>query len=267
MSGHDVEDSRHESFYFEDRTVVFSSERWTPHDLLTERIVVLPRWRINYSVCTDPHFKDIVLYLSKCGPLPIPAGGQSEGTSDSNPIRLEGVALEDFERFLCILYPPYVPFRYFKLNDSLICRRYGVTSLTALADWQSVIKLASQWEFDDIRAMALRELQKLDLTPAQKIALSHRYEIRPDWRMPALIFLCEQPDPPSFDDAQILGLQNVLLLSKAREKLRSRNATMDHACYGCRAPEAFELACKTCGTGLETFATRRELPDVTPNYR
>ena len=40
--------------------------------------------------------------------LPPPPGQVVEGMNRENPIRLYGVAALDFERFLNVLYPPYV---------------------------------------------------------------------------------------------------------------------------------------------------------------
>lgn len=45
-------------------------------------------------------------------PHPPPPGEYTKGSSDNNPLVLEGITIVDFERFLWVFYNPYVSYLY-----------------------------------------------------------------------------------------------------------------------------------------------------------
>jgi len=134
--------------------------------------------------------------------MPPTVGEAVEGTSDQNPIRLDGVSAVDFERLLSILYPPMI----------------GEHTAT-LAEWISILQLATRWLFDDIRSLAIRELANFDIEPVQKVAIALQTDI-PEWLHPSYVALCERHNPLSVEEARRLGVEVVAQLARAREIFR-----------------------------------------------
>ncbi|KAH6908547.1 hypothetical protein BKA70DRAFT_1280145 [Coprinopsis sp. MPI-PUGE-AT-0042] len=85
-----------------------------------------------------------------------------EGISDDKPIVLEGYKSEDFECLLKLLLPP--PFE---------------PSPPALSkqEWASVLKLATIWQMDKARKVAIDQLSALDLSPIEKIQYAREYHV------------------------------------------------------------------------------------------
>ncbi|GJE92130.1 hypothetical protein PsYK624_082830 [Phanerochaete sordida] len=66
------------------------------------------------------------------------AGTRGEGSSAEHPLVLQGIKAADLEDFLSVLYP----------------RRSDLAPMP-LARWKAAYRLASMWEFEDVRAQAL----------------------------------------------------------------------------------------------------------------
>ncbi|KAI0071179.1 hypothetical protein K474DRAFT_1776334 [Panus rudis PR-1116 ss-1] len=179
--------SHHPEYYFEDGNLV----------ILVENIL----FRVFRSTFTrhSSTFSDLF-------DLPQPSDNELliEGASDANPVTLSGVSATDFERLLWILYPP----------------TYGVCKAQTLDEWTSILELATKWDFASIRALAIRSIQSLDISPVDRIAISTKYDIADRWTMKAYIALCERPEPLSLAEADQLGLNTVVRIAQIREQLR-----------------------------------------------
>jgi hypothetical protein len=57
-------------------------------------------------------------------------------------------------------------------------------------------------------------------TAHQRLILGRKYGID-DWILPALHELCERPEPPTRDEARLMGLEDVILVGSVREKVRT----------------------------------------------
>ncbi|KAM5534219.1 hypothetical protein V8D89_012126 [Ganoderma adspersum] len=91
----------------------------------------------------------------------LPSGNSSysaEGSSDDNPIRLEGVSEDEFRSLLWVMF------------------RSGYFSSHALTQpqWVSVLRLATMWFLKDIRERAIAQLSKLVALPTACIALQEQ---------------------------------------------------------------------------------------------
>jgi len=177
----------HPEFYFEDGNLV----------ILVENTL----FRVFRSTFTrhSPVFKELFS-------LPEPGGFPSEGSEDENPLYLSGILSVDFARLLWILYPP----------------TYGEHRAHTADEWTSILHLATRWEFTDIRALAIRELQSLSLNPIDKIALSREFDIQGRWTVDAYTALCERPDALTVPEASRLGLETATRIAQMRELLRAR---------------------------------------------
>ncbi|KZT03910.1 uncharacterized protein LAESUDRAFT_683082 [Laetiporus sulphureus 93-53] len=191
---------RHPEFYFEDGNLV----------ILVEGTL----FRVFRSSFTRHSAVWRELFL-----LPEPAECIPEGLSDDSPLFLSGISSVDFERLLWIIYPP----------------RYGVHNAHGIDAWVSILDLAIRWEFADIRALAIRELQSLEMSAVDKIILSRRFDIRDQWAIAAYVALCERPTPLTLEEANRLGIDSAVRIAQLREQLRCRCRSACHEGSGCRS--------------------------------
>ncbi|KAI0698309.1 hypothetical protein C8T65DRAFT_742883 [Cerioporus squamosus] len=135
-----------------------------------------------------------------------PVGGATEGLDDDNPLHFSGISAVDFERLLWILYPA----------------NYGAWKACTLEEWTSVLSLATRWEFNDVRDLAIRQLQVLeDISSIDKVVLAREYDINDHWVLSAYTALCERPEPLSIPEAARLGLETSMRIAQLREQLRA----------------------------------------------
>jgi hypothetical protein len=133
-----------------------------------------------------------------------PGDSAKEGSSDSNPLVLDDALKVDFERFLWVFYNPK-----YSLYDA------------SVEDWTAILKLASQWDFIEVKALAIRELENLQIPPLPKIVLYQKYAIDRKLLQPALTALTMRDEPLTIDEGRELTLETALELAKAREIARS----------------------------------------------
>ena len=102
---------------------------------------------------------------------------------------------------------------HFLLRDFNTLGGYSFEELTSILD------LSTRWGFTSIRDMAIRCLKSP--TAHQRLILGRKYGID-QWILPALQELCERPEPPTRDEARLMGLEDVILIGSVREKVRTR---------------------------------------------
>ena len=74
--------------------------------------------------------------------------------------------------------------------------------------------------------MAIRSLKPP--TAHQRLVLGRKYGVD-GWVLPALRELCERPEPPTPDEARLMGLEDVILVGSVREKVRTHALTANSA--------------------------------------
>jgi len=136
-------------------------------------------------------------------PHPPPPGEFTKGSSDNNPFVLEETLIVDFERLLWVFYNP----------------QYSIYNGT-VEEWSSILHLAHQWDFLEVKAFALRELEQHEIDPLQKVILYHTHEIDRDLLRASYIALTERNEPITIEEGRVLGLETALTLARAREMAR-----------------------------------------------
>lgn len=127
----------------------------------------------------------------------------------------------EFERLLWVFYNPYVTIHAsFSLPLIFSCRRYSLYDAN-VEEWTTVLKLANQWEFVEVKALAIRELQTLPMDPVPRILLYRKYAVNEDHLHKAFTELTIQDEFPNADEARQLGLETVVQLANARERARA----------------------------------------------
>jgi len=137
-------------------------------------------------------------------PHPPPPGEFTRGSSDNNPFNLEDTLVVDFERFLWVFYNP----------------KYSIYEAN-VEEWTSILKLAHQWDFTEVKALALRELELLEIPALQKIITYHTHGIDRNLLQDAYTALTVRADPITIEEGRQLGLETALQLARAREIARA----------------------------------------------
>ncbi|KAG8889552.1 hypothetical protein FRB98_003821 [Tulasnella sp. 332] len=157
--------------------------------------------------------------------LPSGDGKKEEGQCDEHPIHLPIVTAQDFENFLWIFYAP----------------NFG-EYVAPVEKWCSILGLATRWEFDGIRSLAIRKLNEFpdgDIPPVDRLVIAHRFQLE-DWLLKPYVSLVCRPAPLTVDEGKKLGLEDVILLCRAREEIKHREQLLDRnqeIYYGTRVNE------------------------------
>ncbi|KAF9243218.1 hypothetical protein BU15DRAFT_86587 [Melanogaster broomeanus] len=122
---------------------------------------------------------------------------EDRGSTDTNAYTLDDVKSEDFARFLWVFYNP----------------KYSVYE-APLDTWLSILKLANRWSFDNVKELSL------DIEPVEKIAIYHDNTISRLYLLPSYVAVCKRDKPLSFTEGMKLGMETVLRIADARERVR-----------------------------------------------
>jgi hypothetical protein len=101
-------------------------------------------------------------------------------------------------------------------------RKYSLYDAT-VEEWTSILKLAHQWDFIEVKALAIRELENLRIPALQKIVIYQTYEVDKKYLQAAFTALAVRDEPISVEEGRELGLETALQLARAREAARAPN--------------------------------------------
>src|SRR5712672_47624 len=139
-------------------------------------------------------------------------------------ISLENVKSKDFDAFLSVLYPLYVPALKFAIVPSLtlffLFRNFNASEERSFEELSSILDLATRWGFTSIRGMDIRCLKPP--TAYQRLILGRKYAVE-EWILPALQELCERSEPVTLDEARLMDFEDLVLVESVRETIRSRS--------------------------------------------
>ncbi|KAL1751179.1 hypothetical protein FB107DRAFT_174278, partial [Schizophyllum commune] len=120
---------------------------------------------------------------------------------EDNAITLSDVGRQDFDRFLSVIYPSAISVRDIHTAD----------------EWLSVLRLATRWSFDDLRALSLHELEPI-ASAVDKVVIARELG-KPEWLVPALVDVCMAPEWLNLEDAERLGMPTVVEVGRIREEM------------------------------------------------
>ncbi len=100
-----------------------------------------------------------------------------------------------------------------------------------------ILRLAHRWSFHEVKALAVRELEKLDSPDIDRIVAYHDCEVDRNLLIPRYAALCHREQPLELEEGQRLGLETTLMIARAREFARGNLLPT-----GARSPTAATLA-------------------------
>jgi hypothetical protein len=94
-------------------------------------------------------------------------------------------------------------------------------------DWICILNLADKWDFNEVKELAVRELQKKrELDIVTKIALYgyQKYAVDKRHLVPLYAALCKRDFPLSLEEGQTIGMEATVLVNTVRERLRANHS-------------------------------------------
>jgi len=87
----------------------------------------------------------------------------------------------------------------------------------SVADWTSILRLASEFQMKNVRALAMKQLFPI-ASAAEKIDLANKYDIK-DWLVPAYMELCTRTEELTMEEGKKLGVEAVIGVAQLRSQL------------------------------------------------
>ncbi|KAG1758349.1 hypothetical protein EDD22DRAFT_910985 [Suillus occidentalis] len=97
--------------------------------------------------------------------------------------------------------------------------------------WLVILRLATRWGFRKVRKLVIRQLEKLDLQPIDKIKIYSDFKIDAQLLIPSYSTLAKSPTLPPLSEAAKLDIETILRLTMVRERALQKAAE-----DGCRSP-------------------------------
>ncbi|KAI0300452.1 hypothetical protein B0F90DRAFT_1629573 [Multifurca ochricompacta] len=130
-------------------------------------------------------------------------GQDAPGSSEADPVVLDDATSEAFACFLWVFYNP----------------QYSIYKATA-DQWSSILHLAQKWAFKYVEELCIRELEKLDLSPVDRIHIYQLHGLDPTLLVDSFSTLTTRDEPIGLEEGGKLGLRISLQIARAREMSR-----------------------------------------------
>jgi hypothetical protein len=103
-----------------------------------------------------------------------------------------------------------------------------------IEEWTSILDLAHRWGFEEVKALAVRELEKISMEDVDRIVLYHKYFVDRTFLLPRYKALCIRDKSIAVEEGEKLRLETALRIGTAREQVRSwRPATVPDGFKDC----------------------------------
>jgi len=106
----------------------------------------------------------------------------------------------------------------------LILRDYNTLEVRTFERWSAILDLSTRWGFTSIRDLAIRCIKPP--SPLDRLILARKHAVE-KWALPALLELCERPEPLSLEEARLIDFDDVVLVGSVRQTVRSSTLTVD----------------------------------------
>lgn len=94
-------------------------------------------------------------------------------------------------------------------------------------EWTSVLKLATMWQFGELRQEALDELSQIDIGPVDRLVLAKTYKVE-KWLVDGYVELVQRDDVLSSEEKTKLGYETSLRIYEKREDTFKHTLSQPH---------------------------------------
>ncbi|KDR75610.1 hypothetical protein GALMADRAFT_38208, partial [Galerina marginata CBS 339.88] len=81
----------------------------------------------------------------------------------------------------------------------------------------SVLRLATSFQMERVRNIAMHQLRDLAIDPIRKIAIWEEFHLDPDLLLPAFATLCQRSEPLTLPMTMSLGIRNFTKVAASRD--------------------------------------------------
>jgi len=145
-----------------------------------------------------------------------------KGQDVRNPVVLDETP-DDFAWFLWVFYNRYVLTSSEKSEGKIIrpTSSFGNHTKASEQDWKTILRMAAKWGFDQVRELAVRHLANADMDLVNRIKLYKEHEVAQKHIFPLYVQLVERQELIGLDEAQILGMETLVMIHSVRERIRA----------------------------------------------
>jgi hypothetical protein len=93
---------------------------------------------------------------------------------------------------------------------------------TTVEQWEWILDLADRWKFTEVKNLAVRELEKLEIPLVDRITIYQDYDVGEEHLMPRYAELCKRDEEIDVDIGERIGWKVALRLQNARERALRR---------------------------------------------
>jgi hypothetical protein len=131
-------------------------------------------------------------------------------------------------------------------------------------EWTSVLRLAHYWQFREVKALAVRELQTHTIEPVGKISIYQTYNVDIMLLLPSFIALATRTEPLAVDEGRQLGWETAMSVAKARELVRALPSTKPKAGGSAAPKDGVAREYEMNEAEVQKIVEREVLTGVTP---
>jgi hypothetical protein len=102
--------------------------------------------------------------------------------------------------------------------------------------WSLILELAQKWGFKQVEQLCIRELERLALSPVDRVQIYQRHNLDETLLINSFEELTTREDPIAMEEGLKLGLKTSLQIAKAREMSRGPDTG------GLRSPSTVRLS-------------------------
>ncbi|KAI0261292.1 hypothetical protein BC834DRAFT_486177 [Gloeopeniophorella convolvens] len=191
---------RHKNYFFHEADVNFRVEGYV--------------FRVHryFFLRESAHFRELL------GSSAFP-GQDAPGMTEANPVVLHDATSDGFACFLWVFYNP----------------KYSIYNATP-KQWSMILELAQQWGFKEVELLCIRELERLDMSPVDRIYIYQERGIDHTLLLDSYATLTTRDEPIALEEGIKLGIKTSLQIARAREMSRGPDTGT-----GLRSPSAVQV--------------------------
>lgn len=103
-------------------------------------------------------------------------------------------------------------------------RKYDDYSDAKLRDWIAILRYANNWDFPEVKKLAIRYLERLDMDPIQRIRLYQDNKVPERHLFRLYMEVACRPELLGLEESRTLGMETLVLIHQARERLRAQTS-------------------------------------------
>ena len=92
----------------------------------------------------------------------------------------------------------------------------------------TILRLATCWAFPKIKELAIRELDTIVVSPAERIAIYNEHGIEDERLLNSYIEICRSPTVPTEEEGRLMPMETLINVLQAREDAQRRALMLRH---------------------------------------